>query len=136
MTGLDGGPYAQFTPAAQRTHTSTNDKEHIKQLLMTADLNLAQCYLKLSKPNYEKAKEYATKVLSIDANNVKALVRRAQAHTGLNDIENARLDLHKLEALDANSLNDPIVKQLNQRLQMMDAEQTERQRKMYSAMFK
>ena len=54
-------------------------------------LNVAQCCVLLGEP--EKVVEWTTKVLEIDAANVKALYRRATAYMQLNDLEKADSDL-------------------------------------------
>ena len=135
MTGLEN-PYESLTSPSKHVKIKEKTKRHIEQLLVTADLNLAQCYLKIHPtPDYQKVKEYTSKVLSKDTNNIKALVRRAQAHLGLKDVENAKQDLLKVESLDANASSDPLVQQLYQRLSVMDMEQTQRQKQVYRRMF-
>lgn len=55
--------------------------------------NMSLCQLK--NQTYDLAVINCTKCLSIDANNVKALFRRAQARTGLKDYEEAINDFNR-----------------------------------------
>lgn len=73
-------------------------------------LNYAQCRL-LSK-DYYPVIEYCTEVLKYDPDNVKALYRRAKAHTGAWNPEEAKNDYKRCMELDA-SLKQSITKELN-----------------------
>lgn len=63
--------------------------------------NMAACQLKMH--NYEHARVLATKVLTVDPNNLKALVRRSQAYVGLRMFDDAFADArHVLDHCPAN----------------------------------
>jgi FK506-binding protein 4/5 len=73
-------------------------KTSLKQTKSQLYANLAICQLKNN--NNEMAIVNCTKCLEISRDNVKALFRRAQAHTNLNNFENAILDYTKAIQLD------------------------------------
>lgn len=56
-------------------------------------LNYAQC--KLNVKDYYHAIEHCTEILKYDRDNVKALFRRAKAHTGAWNFEEARKDFEQ-----------------------------------------
>jgi len=93
-------------------------------------LNQAAAQLKLRR--YREAITTASKVLEQERNNVKALYRRADAHTGLEDFEEAILDLtHAQEAEPAN--RDVAVKL--KRAKQLQAASNKQQAKLYGNMF-
>lgn len=57
-------------------------------------LNFVQCQLKLG--NFYSAIEHATTILDSDPDNVKARYRRASAHAGVWNVDEARKDYHYL----------------------------------------
>lgn len=62
-------------------------------------LNYAQC--KLNLRDYYPAIEYCTEILKHDPDNVKALFRRAKAHTGAWNLDEARKDFESALAKDS-----------------------------------
>lgn len=121
--------------AAANTSSSSKGNEQMKavnQLILTANLNLSQCYLKTSPPDYRKAKEYADKVLQKEADNAKALFRRGQAYMGMQDVERAKQDLQKAESL---SPNDALIKQHLKKLEQMEKQQDKKQKELYKKLF-
>ena len=62
-------------------------KKKIKQLLMTTNLNLAGCYLKLNENL--KTIESCEKALKLHANNEKALIRIGLAYSNLSNFDEA-----------------------------------------------
>ncbi|KAI9906876.1 hypothetical protein PsorP6_003606 [Peronosclerospora sorghi] len=67
------------------------DKETMKQLQTTCYLNAAMAYIK--DENYSEAVSVASKALSNEPNNVKALYRRGVGRMHQNDLERAKEDL-------------------------------------------
>ncbi|KAJ8930913.1 hypothetical protein NQ314_016237 [Rhamnusium bicolor] len=61
-------------------------------------LNFAQC--KLSEGDYYAVIEHCTTVLNSDKDNVKAYFRRAKAHVGAWNVDEARKDFNKVMELD------------------------------------
>ncbi|RVE44294.1 hypothetical protein evm_011018 [Chilo suppressalis] len=72
------------------------NKEQAKELLISAHLNLALVYLKVTPVHHFEAKDHSTKALKFDPNNVKGLFRRGQALLGLGDAEMAMKDFEKV----------------------------------------
>lgn len=70
---------------------SPEQKAIVADLEKSLRLNLAQCFIKLE--GWEKAIEHCTIVLQSDAQNAKALYRRAFCYDKLNDVEKCTADL-------------------------------------------
>ncbi|KAM3956317.1 FK506-binding protein 59kD isoform 1-T1 [Aphomia sociella] len=68
------------------------NKTQAKDLLLSAHLNLALVYLKVTPPHHFEAKDHATKALKLDSKNVKGLFRRGQALLGLGEADAALTD--------------------------------------------
>jgi tetratricopeptide (TPR) repeat protein len=138
LTGIGSSPMEVFgsqmnTAANASSSARANEKmKAVDQLILTANLNLSQCYLKISPPDYRRAKEYADKVLQKEADNAKALFRRAQAYMGMQDVERARQDLQKAESL---SPNDPLIKQHLKKLEQIEKQQDKKQKELYKKLF-
>ncbi|KAB2623238.1 70 kDa peptidyl-prolyl isomerase-like [Pyrus ussuriensis x Pyrus communis] len=77
---------------------SDEEKQQVKALKITCNLNDAACKLKLK--DYKQAEKLCTKVLDLDSRNVKALYRRAQAYIQLVDLDLAELDIKKALEID------------------------------------
>ncbi|KAF9074346.1 hypothetical protein BDP27DRAFT_1444204 [Rhodocollybia butyracea] len=75
----------------------------------TFPLNRAAAYLKLAKN--EDAERDCTTVLTLNASNVKALFRRAQARRALDKLIDAQKDLEQATLLDPS--NEPVKNELN-----------------------
>lgn len=69
------------------------DKAKAKDLKKVCELNSAACYLKFK--DFEEVRKICDTVLKDDANNAKALFRRAQANLKLKDFEKALADIKK-----------------------------------------
>ncbi|KAG6387543.1 hypothetical protein SASPL_152735 [Salvia splendens] len=82
---------------------SEEEKEQAKVLKVSCNLNNAACKLKLK--NYKEAKNLCSEVLEADANNVKALYRRAQAYINLVEFELAKKDIKKALEIDPNNMH-------------------------------
>ncbi|KAG2383152.1 hypothetical protein C9374_004489 [Naegleria lovaniensis] len=101
-----------------------------EQLQVTANLNIAQCYLKLEK--YEQALEYSQRALKLEPNNIKGRLRKALAHLGLNDIDNSE---RALEDVSKEIPNDPLVKQGYKKLEALKKEHRTKEKKMMMGIF-
>ncbi|KAL3329394.1 hypothetical protein AABB24_036472 [Solanum stoloniferum] len=77
---------------------SDEEKQQVKLLKVSCNLNNAACKLKLKE--YKEAAKLCSKVLEIDSKNVKALYRRAQAYIQLFDLDLAELDIKKALEID------------------------------------
>ncbi|KAK4732905.1 hypothetical protein R3W88_025893 [Solanum pinnatisectum] len=77
---------------------SDDEKQQVKLLKVSCNLNNAACKLKLKE--YKEAAKLCSKVLEIDSKNVKALYRRAQAYIQLFDLDLAELDIKKALEID------------------------------------
>lgn len=77
---------------------SDDEKQQVKLLKVSCNLNNAACKLKLKE--YKEAAKLCSKVLEIDNKNVKALYRRAQAYIQLVDLDLAELDIKKALEID------------------------------------
>ncbi|KAI8421238.1 hypothetical protein MSG28_008296 [Choristoneura fumiferana] len=78
--------------------TSYDDelKSKAKDLLLSAHLNLALVYLKVTPAHHFEAKDHATKALKFDPKNVKGLFRRGQALLALGEAAQAIEDFQKV----------------------------------------
>lgn len=85
-------------------------------------LNFAQC--RLLEKDYYTVIEHCTEVLKHDPENVKALYRRAKAHVGAWNPEEAKADYNKCATLDK-TLSAAIQKELtalNEEIRLHDIE--------------
>ncbi|XP_048005717.1 FK506-binding protein 59 isoform X1 [Leguminivora glycinivorella] len=107
-------------------------KEQAKELLLSAHLNLALVYLKVSPPHHFECRDHATKALGFDANNVKGLFRRGQALLGLGEAEQALQDFqHVVEAEPQNKAAANQIAVCKQTIQ----KQKQKEKKLYANMF-
>ena len=70
--------------------------------------NLAQCHINNSE--FYKAKEVCTKLLSLDSNNIKGLLRAAKSSLALHDYEECELCLNIVQTIDA--LNPTMISEM------------------------
>ncbi|KAJ0177606.1 hypothetical protein K1T71_006479 [Dendrolimus kikuchii] len=107
-------------------------KSKAKELILSAHLNLALVYLKVTPIHHFEAKDHATKALKFDESNVKALFRRGQALLGSGDAEQALKDFQKIiEAEPQNKVAANQVIVCRATLQ----KQKEKEKKLYANMF-
>lgn len=84
------------------TNFDINSYEYILfQSYISCLNNLAQCHINNSE--YYKAKEVCTKLLSLDTNNIKGLLRAAKASLALHDYEECELCLKIVQNIDASN---------------------------------
>ncbi|XP_076056067.1 FK506-binding protein 59kD isoform X2 [Oratosquilla oratoria] len=105
-------------------------KAESHNVLLAGHLNLSMSFLKLKDNPH--AKEYATRAIELDKNNVKALFRRGQALLNMGDADLARQDFLKCHKL------DPDNKAVNKQLSLCAAmirEQRTKEKKIYCGMF-
>ncbi|KAK8824436.1 hypothetical protein WA577_006833, partial [Blastocystis sp. JDR] len=104
---------------------SPQQKEEVKALQATLNVNCAICYMKLEQ--WDKVIEHCSTVLKEDATNRKALFRRADAYNHVRDIEKCSQDLKQLLVImpdDAGvrrlkAENDRQIKELQERRKRM-----------------
>lgn len=104
--------------------------EECKNLILTSNLNLALCYLKINE-TFE-AKNAATSALEIDPKNEKALFRRGQAYLALGEAHLAAKDF--TEVLNVDPTNKAAQTQLAVCNKSM-REQLQKEKKIYANMF-
>ena len=63
----------------------TEDQQQIQENLVATELNIAAVYF--TQQHYGAAIKRCSKALSMDGQNIKALMRRAKAHQGRNNLE-------------------------------------------------
>lgn len=97
---------------------------------MSLYLNLAQCYLKLE--NWEQAIRYASDALQVDANNSKALFRRASAYEAKKEFEKSMDDLKRSDEL---SPGDALVVKVMERVKRQIKKEKEKEKKMWGKAF-
>lgn len=100
--------YRRGTNTLKPLNRGNTGDEQVKALLVTLQTNLSMMCLKIGKP--KQSVQVASAALEIDANNVKALYRRAIARRQLGDTELAKADL-KL-ALQQDPVNVAVKKEL------------------------
>lgn len=106
------------------------EKEAAKLLKVACHLNSAACDLKLKQ--YKDVLENSKKVLDIDKDNVKALFRRGQAHSELDNWDEAQQDFRRAQELDPN--NKEITREL-QRLKRKMIEQDKKDKQRFKKIF-
>ena len=74
-------------------HGGFAGEDKVQAATISCNLNAAQCFLKLGKG--DEAKSKCSKVLDLDASNIKARFRRGCAYLLMNDPDNAEADLNK-----------------------------------------
>lgn len=102
-------------------------KATVAALKLSLHLNLALTYSKLEL--HKKVVESATQALALDASNAKALFRRAAAHEKLADVDAAHADVLRA------AQDDPLVRQLRERLEAKLAKRKANEKQLYSKMF-
>jgi len=83
--------YRKGTSLLKNLNNQNTGDDQVKALLLSLQTNLSMVCLKQNKP--KQSRDIASKALSVDSKNVKALYRRAVAHRKLGDIDNAKKDL-------------------------------------------
>lgn len=110
--------------------TEGPQSEERKALLLSSNLNLALCYLKLNEPF--EARNAATSVLEIDSNNEKALFRRGQAYLAIGEPQLAADDFKTLLSVEPNNSAAKVQLALcNKTLK----EQLQKEKQIYANMF-
>lgn len=100
--------YRRGVNALKPLNKGNTGDEQVKTLLVSLQTNLSMMCLKLGKA--KQSAQVATSALEIDANNVKALYRRAVAHRQLGDTDLAKVDLK--QALQQDPANLAVKKEL------------------------
>lgn len=112
---------------------STNDDEEakIREVEVPCCLNMAACHLQNQK--WDDALSECEKVLEIDEHNVKALFRRGQARSGMQDFDQALKDFARVKEIEPNDKGAiaEIAKVKKAQLQYKEKEKS-----LYSKMFK
>ncbi|TDH70882.1 uncharacterized protein CCR75_008734 [Bremia lactucae] len=106
------------------------DKKTMKQLQTTCFLNSAMAYIKAE--NYAEAVSVASKALSNDSSNVKALYRRGICRMHTNDLERAKEDL--LAAFKIDPANRDVRRELDN-LKKKTKEAREKEKSVFGGLF-
>lgn len=106
------------------------EKAQAKPLRVTAHLNTAACNLKLK--DYKACIENCDKALKLDARNIKALFRKGQALSALDEWRDAELTLN--QALEHEPSNKDVQRELAL-LKRKVAEQEKKDKKRYANLF-
>jgi len=101
---------------------SKQEQEEVKVLQKTCNLNMAAVYLK--NEHYDKCITSCTKVLAIEAANVKALFRRGVAYLRIKDYDRAEKDLKEA------SYQDPSDKGIQNELKLLVQKKHEQDKKL------
>jgi FK506-binding protein 4/5 len=112
------------------TDFSAAQQQESRKLKIACWNNAAQCQLKLG--DYVAARALCGKVLDLDGLNVKALFRRGQAHTGLQDFVEAEEDLKAALGQEPDNVD---VKRARKRLVQLQSAYDKKQAKAYKNMF-
>ncbi|KAL7469191.1 hypothetical protein ACHAXS_009445 [Conticribra weissflogii] len=91
--------YRKGTNLLKPLNKSNTGDEQVKSLLVTLYTNLSMATYQQEKHSYSK--DFASKALEVDENNVKALYRRGLACKALGNLETAKDDLKKAYGLDS-----------------------------------
>jgi len=112
------------------TDFSAAQQQEARKLKIACWNNAAQCQLKLG--DYAAARALCGKVLDLDGLNMKALFRRGQAHTGLQDFVEAGEDLKAALGQEPDNAD---VKRARKRLAQLQSAYDKKQAKAYKNMF-
>jgi len=136
---------SNFRPAAARynkalTHAtkfidlSPEQRLQVDAAKVSLNLNLAQCWLKITDADNHltQAIRCCDEVLVLDADNVKALYRRAMALEAKGDYDQAKVGLKRAAEL---APDDSAVPKLMARVDAQLKRQADKEKKMYSKMF-
>jgi len=124
----------KYTKALDWVDKDFEDDEELKkkklELDISANNNLALIYLK--RKDYAEATEHATKVLDIEPNNLKALLRRGQSRLYGGFLEESKADLKRAQGLDA---TNTAVAKLLKVVTVKHKAYVKKQQKLYAGMF-
>jgi len=121
--------YRQGTSLLKKINKDNTGDEQVKALLLSLQTNLSMMFLKQNKPR--QSRDVATKALSVDSTNVKALYRRAAANRKLGDVEAARCDLR--EALTHDPDNREVKRELLSIKKEMDLQKNKKKKALSKA---
>jgi len=119
--------YSQSIAYLDAIYEDSNEK---KTMITSCSLNIAACYLQVK--DSKRAITYCDKALQHEAENVKALFRRAKAYTLQKDYDLSRKDLKRCEELQPG--NKEILSELA-RVKKLEEDDKKKQKKMYAKMF-
>lgn len=109
-----------------------SEEREVISLKSTLMLNLAACQLKFKQ--YPHVVENCNRVLELEPKNVKALYRRGQAHTNMNDFERAREDLTEAKKLEpGNRAIDEQLKVLDSKVSQQNAKYKDALKSMFQS---
>jgi len=114
-------------------------QQELRQLWLVHLTNAALCKSKVHLP--QEARELCNKALAMDPNNSKALLHRADAHSAVAEYEEALRDLKRSLALlsAATEPDEALIEKVKRKIASVDklrAEQTKKQMRAFSGMFK
>lgn len=102
QTGRLSDSFLKFNKAVKLAITlGIENDEEARLLYIHTCNNMAWCHLK--QDSLAHALTLCNKVLNVDPENVKALLRRSEAYTRLNDIDLAALDLRQVRKIEPNN---------------------------------
>lgn len=126
------GKYKRALEFVDYLYKATDEeKQKANQVKLVCHLNMAQCFLK--QQDWKLAIEQCNKSLEIDKSSSKAIFRRAQAHSALDNWDLARADFDRaLELLPGDA---DVTREYN-KLKLKMKAQDQRDKKVYANMFK
>lgn len=124
--------YKRAIKFVEYLHDATEDqKKKADEMKVTCQLNQTQCYIKMKE--FKKAKELVNKVLEKNGSNIKALYRRGVILSELGEWKESMRDFEKCLEIDCNNVD---VKREMEKLRRKIKAQDEKDRSIYSKMFK
>mmetsp|Transcript_9471 Transcript_9471/g.17823 ORF Transcript_9471/g.17823 Transcript_9471/m.17823 type:complete len:600 (+) Transcript_9471:107-1906(+) len=131
-TNTAGASNTETTATATATATASDVppiEEQIKVLLLTLQTNLSMvCY---QQNKFQQSRDIASKALTLDSQNVKALYRRAMAHVRLGNVNDAKKDLKLACTIDPS--NRAVKKELYLLVKEMEKEKQSQRSKLAKA---
>eukprot|EP00937_MAST-01D_sp_MAST-1D-sp2_P000172 g172.t1 len=119
-----------LTHLAKCFDCSPEQRKEVDALKLALNGNMALAYQKME--NWDKVLAHADDCLKLDAENAKALFRRATAWDKKGEVQKAAADVKKAAAL---APDDKAIKKLQERVRKLQARQKEKERKMAARMF-
>jgi tetratricopeptide (TPR) repeat protein len=135
IRGIKPPPMAQFLEQSipmEHHPLSAELEQEIHALELSANLNLALCFLKLK--DYDKVIKFAGDALKVDPENYKAMYRRGCALAEKRLLDEAREDLELVLSKGSREMHAAVRKELD-KVRALEKERDEATRKKFAGMF-
>jgi len=123
--------YCKALEFVNESYFTDEDRAVMKELRLACLLNIAAA--RLTRNEFEAAKEQATMAVELDKKSAKAFFRRGKAFVGLKDYDEAQKDFEKCLELDPSNVQ---AKQELKGINQVKKQQKEKEKEFFQNMFK